>query len=183
MRPKALLSHLADALVAMESGVFRGNSAHNCAMGGYERDPIMFARAVVRAQASIWALVATFIAVLAMDRTNWVYQKGTSHLASWWIVTCVAAFAVAVGMAALSAVLGAVLCKGRRAARVAVMLLESVMACFGVFLAYLSVVRFAEFGSVIEFSAGVCGAFLSLTVVVRLLGKAARAYARGTAVQ
>jgi hypothetical protein len=141
---------------------------------------VRFACALLVIQGCLWALVCLAALAVSADRANWApaAQAGPARLA-WYIAASVGVVAAAAGLAALSFALAFRLERRKRRARLGGVVLEAVMAGFGLLVAYAAATAGAGLPALLPVSAGLAGAALSAVAAAMLLGRTAASFVAG----
>ena len=140
---------------------------------------VQYACGLLYAQACLWAMAAFATVVVWIGQAGWIPAAPRPGLLVRFIATGILLFALAAALSAVSAFLGTRLAHGMARARIAAVLLEALMASFGVLIAYYTASAGAGITAVVPVLAGLVGATLSLIAAIALLRKHARRFTTG----
>jgi hypothetical protein len=136
---------------------------------------VKYAGVLLAVQALLWGLVAVAgVVALVVNARGIISGPGAPPPGAGAFALDVVLLALTAGMAAVSALVVVGLRRRRAGARVAAIVLECLMTCFGVYLAWWSVGGFIAGGG---------GAVLSGAAVACLLGQPARRFTRSPALK
>ena len=127
-------------------------------------------------QAALWAAASAGVLAVWADNARRHGPAGSSLHGAWFAGAGIMAFATTAGLAAGFALLGRRLQRATPGIRIAVVVVESLMACFGVLIAYVTAAAGAGITAIVPVLAGLAGAAVSLVAAAGLLRKPARRF-------